>query len=175
VSVQTELLPSCPHSGGCISDKLRTHKEISLVDVIGTKVFSHGSRGFDLSLLMPEVTYVNIPPFLDVIGTKVFSHGSRGFDLSLLMPEVTYVNIPPFLGSREQLEHLELVQTCRIASLRIHVERAIERIKNYNITTLITTALAPLADHILFLFAHFSLFFNSLLYCLAINLRIKLL
>ena len=45
------------------------------------------------------------------------------------MPEGTYVNIPPFLGSREQLEHLELVQTRRIASLRIHVERAIERIK----------------------------------------------
>ena len=82
----------------------------------------------------------------------------RGFDLDSIMPEGTYVNIPPFLDGRKQLEHLELIQTRRIASLRIHVERAIERIKNYNITKLITTALAPLADEVIFVCAFLTLF-----------------
>ena len=41
------------------------------------------------------------------------------------------VNIPPFLKGKQQLERNELVETRRIASLRIHVERAMERIKNF--------------------------------------------
>ena len=39
------------------------------------------------------------------------------------------VNIPPFLKGKKQLEPSELVQTSRIASLRIHVERVMDRIK----------------------------------------------
>jgi hypothetical protein len=81
----------------------------------------------------------------------------RGFDLDSIMPEKTYVNIPPFLEGRKKLEHWELTQTRRIASLRIHVERAIERIKNFNITKLITTNLAPLADEIVFVCAFLTL------------------
>lgn len=44
------------------------------------------------------------------------------------------VNIPPFLTKgKSQFDASELVETRRIASLRIHVERAMERIKNYHI------------------------------------------
>ena len=58
---------------------------------------------------------------------------------------------------------MELIQTRRIASLRIHVEQAIERIKNYNNTKLIAISLAPIADEIVFVcvFLHF---FNNRLY-----------
>ena len=57
---------------------------------------------------------------------------------------------------------MELIQTRRIASLHIHVERAIERIRNYNITKFIAISLAPIADEIVFvLFLHF---FNNRLY-----------
>ena len=80
----------------------------------------------------------------------------RGFDLDSLMPQGTYVNIPPFLAGRKQLDHMELIQTRRIASLRIHVERAIERIKNYNITKFI--AILPIADEIVFVCAFLTLF-----------------
>ena len=82
----------------------------------------------------------------------------RGFDLDSLMPQGTYVNIPPFLAGRKQLDHMELIQTRRIASLRIHVERAIERIKNYNITKFIAISLAPIADEIVFVCAFLTLF-----------------
>ena len=50
----------------------------------------------------------------------------RGFDGVTL-------NIPPFKGSRSQLTATETEETARIAAVRIHVERAIGRIKNYHI------------------------------------------
>ena len=58
----------------------------------------------------------------------------RGFDIEedLLLLGVK-LNIPPFLRGKSQLSEEELVQTRRIASLRIHAERAMERIKNFHI------------------------------------------
>ena len=43
------------------------------------------------------------------------------------------LNIPPFLRGKSQLTENELIVTRRIAFLRIHVERAMERIKNFHI------------------------------------------
>ena len=58
----------------------------------------------------------------------------RGFNIQDdLTPLGVKINIPPFLKGKMQLEPEELVETRRIASLRIHVERAMERIKNYHI------------------------------------------
>ena len=54
----------------------------------------------------------------------------RGFNIQDdLTPLGVKINIPPFLKGKMQLEPEELVETRRIASLRIHVERAMERIK----------------------------------------------
>ena len=53
----------------------------------------------------------------------------RGFDiLGDLAPIGVKLNIPPFLRGKKQLDPKELVETRRIASLRIHVERYMERI-----------------------------------------------
>ena len=41
------------------------------------------------------------------------------------------LNIPPFLDGRQQLPYEEIEAGRKIASLRIHVERAIGRIKKY--------------------------------------------
>ena len=58
----------------------------------------------------------------------------RGFEI---LDELTLIgvrlNIPPFLRGKTQLSEEELVETRRIASVRIHVERAMERIKNFHI------------------------------------------
>ena len=50
-----------------------------------------------------------------------------------LAPLGVKLNIPPFLRGKAQLDTGELVETRRIASLRIHVERCMERIKNFHI------------------------------------------
>ena len=43
------------------------------------------------------------------------------------------MNIPPFMKSKKQLNDEELVETRRIATLRIHIERAMEQLKNFHI------------------------------------------
>ena len=65
------------------------------------------------------------------------------------MPAGTTLNIPPFKGTRAQLSALETEETKKIASVRIHVERAIQRIKNYHILDgIMPLKLHPLADEI---------------------------
>ena len=58
----------------------------------------------------------------------------RGFTIEdLLVPLGVKLNIPPFLGERDQLEGSEVVETQQIASLCIHIERAIRRVKEFDI------------------------------------------
>ena len=55
----------------------------------------------------------------------------RGFDISDDLPEGVTLNISAFMKGKEQLSFEEETETRRIASVRIHVECAIERDKNY--------------------------------------------
>jgi len=76
----------------------------------------------------------------------------RGFDIKAdLIPLGVKLNIPPFLKDKSQLSEKEMIETRRIASVRIHVERAMERIKNYHIFDKdIPSHLTDLADQIFF-------------------------
>ena len=59
-----------------------------------------------------------------------------GFDIEEdLIPKGIHLNIPQFLQGKQQFSENELIRIRRIALLRIHVERAIERIKNFHILT----------------------------------------
>ena len=53
----------------------------------------------------------------------------RGFDISNIVPDGVSVNMPPFLAGREQMTAAETEETLSIASVHIHVECAIGRIK----------------------------------------------
>ena len=68
----------------------------------------------------------------------------RCFLIEDLLPKMVSLNMPPFLKEREQLERIEIVETCRIASVRIHEERAIECIKNFQILSVFTSFLFSL-------------------------------
>jgi hypothetical protein len=62
----------------------------------------------------------------------------RGFTIrDLLTLKKATLNMPPFtrkctFGNKKKLDVTEIRQTRSIAKLRIHVERAIERLKNFN-------------------------------------------
>ena len=83
----------------------------------------------------------------------------RGFDiLGDLAPIGVKLNIPPFLHGKCQLDSSELVETRKIASLRIHVERCMERIKNNHIfygvmPLLVRLLLMDVSDQIFFVCA----------------------
>ena len=57
----------------------------------------------------------------------------RGFDIANILPASVTLNIPPFKDSRDQLTPAESEETAKIAAVRIRVERAIGRVKNYHI------------------------------------------
>ena len=57
----------------------------------------------------------------------------KGFTIQDLLPVGVSLNIPPFLGSSAQMPPEDIVKTQEIASLRIHVERAINKVKNFHI------------------------------------------
>ena len=80
----------------------------------------------------------------------------RGFNIQeMLASKGVRVNVPPFMNQSGQFTEQEMLATRRIATLRIHVERAIERIKNYHILDFIPTTLCKsgLIDMIFFVCA----------------------
>jgi len=71
----------------------------------------------------------------------------KGFVIGDLMPPGVSVNVPPF-HVRSQFTKEEVMLTTRIARARIHVERAIERVKNFKILAHIPAHYRPLARKI---------------------------
>ena len=58
----------------------------------------------------------------------------RRFTVKDLLQEIgAELNVPPFMEGRQQLSAKDVQEGRRIASLRIHVERAIGRIKTFTI------------------------------------------
>ena len=62
----------------------------------------------------------------------------KGFTIEDLLPLGVSLNIPPFLGQSQQMPAEDVVKTQVIAFFRIHVERAINKIKNFHIWDRIT-------------------------------------
>lgn len=74
----------------------------------------------------------------------------RGFTVQDQLKEIGIdLNIPPFLSGRKQLPKGEVESGRKIASLRIHVERCIGRIKNFAIlSSTLPLSMARLANQI---------------------------
>ena len=57
----------------------------------------------------------------------------KGFTIQDLLPLGISLNLPPFLGGSSQMPAEDVAKTQEIASLRIHIECAINKIKNFHI------------------------------------------
>ena len=57
----------------------------------------------------------------------------KGFTIQDLLPLGVSLNIPPFLGSSCSMPTEDVVKSQKIASLRIHVECVINKIRNFHI------------------------------------------
>jgi len=56
----------------------------------------------------------------------------KGFQIQdLLAPLGVRLNVPPFLSGSSQMPESDVIQTRKIAHLRVHVERAIGRVKEF--------------------------------------------
>ena len=87
----------------------------------------------------------------------------RGFNISdLFDAKGVSLNVPPNLDESGQLSESDRVKTRRIASVRVHVERAIVRIKNYHILDSIPNGMHNIANHIFFVYSMFTNFHPTL-------------
>ena len=84
----------------------------------------------------------------------------RGFTIKDMLKAIgVELNIPPFMQGRQQLPSKEVEEGRRIASVRIHVERAIGRIKTFEILKqTLPISLARLSNQIVFVCAYLSNF-----------------
>ena len=57
----------------------------------------------------------------------------KGFTIEDLLPLDVNLNIPPFLGLYNQMTAQDVIKTQEIASVRLHIERAINKVKNFRI------------------------------------------
>ncbi|XP_045200154.2 uncharacterized protein LOC123554226 isoform X2 [Mercenaria mercenaria] len=69
---------------------------------------------------------------LDLLDSGDNVMADKGFDIGDILPKGVTLNIPPFKLNK-QLSSAEVEETIKIATVRIHVEREIGRIKNYHI------------------------------------------
>ena len=74
---------------------------------------------------------------LDLLQSGDSVMADKGFEIESDLPKDVSLNIPPFLRDKEHFSIEEETITRRIASLRIHVERAIARIKSFKILSTI--------------------------------------
>ena len=83
-----------------------------------------------------DVELTKVSGFLERLEDKpgISIMADRGFTIKDLLSKLKIdLNIPPFMEGRDQLPAQEISEGRRIASLRIHVERAIGRIKTFAI------------------------------------------
>ena len=57
----------------------------------------------------------------------------KGFTIEDILPLGVSLNTPPFLGMSDQMSDEDVIATQEIASLTIHIERAINKVKNLSI------------------------------------------
>ena len=133
-----------------------------LIGISPSGAISFISRLFPGSISDKELTKQSGLLELLECGDSVMA--DRGFDIQDdLIPLGVRLNIPPFLKGKHQLSPNEMVEIRRITSVRIHVERAMERIKNYHIfDCTLPNSLTDLADQIFFVCAALTNFWPPL-------------
>ena len=62
------------------------------------------------------------------------------------MPRGVFLNLPSFLTGKARFTKAEAIFSRKIARSRIHVERAIERLRNYRILNSISANQRPIAS-----------------------------
>lgn len=65
------------------------------------------------------------------------------------MPKNVTLNLPAFLAGKKQFSKEEAIFSRKIARARIHVERAIQRIRNHRILECITAPYRPYMDKLI--------------------------
>ncbi|XP_041858672.1 uncharacterized protein LOC121650918 [Melanotaenia boesemani] len=102
-----------------------------------------------------DVEIVKQSGFLDNLEAGDLVLADRGFTIREILAERgVHLNIPPFLSGRKRLTPEEEIYTKKIARVRIHVERCIERIKKFRLLSkVVPLSLQPVFSQMVFVAA----------------------
>ena len=127
--------PTDPHLQSSTWSQYKHHNTVKfLVACTPNGAISYISPLYVGSISDPELTRVSgfLTKLEDKPGVAIMA--DRGFTVKDMLKALNIeLNLPPFMEGRQQLTAAEVQEGRRIASLRIHVERAIGRLKNYTI------------------------------------------
>ena len=156
IRVEKPSLPKLQQA--TFSNYKNTNTYKALVGISPSGVITFVSKLYAGSISDKELTRSS--GILEMLESGDSVMADRGFniqeDLALLG---VALNIPPFLKGKTQLTEKELIETRRIASIRIHVERAMERIKNFHIfDRTLPSSMSTIANQIFYICAVFSNF-----------------
>jgi hypothetical protein len=115
-----------------------------LIGITPSGVISLVSEGFGGRVSDRQMIEKSI--LLDLLEEGDGVMADKGFTIAdMLEKKGCTLNIPPFRSSTSQFSSQDVIKTQEIAKLRIHVERAIGRVKNFHIFDgVLPISLAPL-------------------------------
>ena len=131
----TELfieMPANPSAQQLTYSSYKNHNTLkALVGITPSGAISFVSDLYGGNISDKKLTQVS--GLLDLLQPGDTVMADRGFNIDDILPAGVTLNLPPRMNESGQLTESERTTTRRIASVRIHIERAIGRIKNYNI------------------------------------------
>ena len=132
----TEIFIEVPSSVRVQSETYSSYKHHNTAKgLVG--ISPHGAISFISCLYggrMSDKAIVRHCGILDLLEPDDSVMADRGFDIEdMLAARQVELNIPAFLDGKSQMSVTDEARTRRIASVRIHVERAINRIKTFRI------------------------------------------
>lgn len=125
--------PSSLVSQSCTFSSYKNRNTVKvLVGIMPSGVVTFVSPTYEGSI--SDRKLVESSGLLDLLETGDEIMADKGFQIQdLLAPLGVRLNIPPFLSSNTQMSADDVLHTRKIAHLRIHVERAIGRAKQFRI------------------------------------------
>ena len=149
--------PSSPEAQQLTFSSYKSHNTLKgLIGITPSGAISFVSKLYGGNISDRELTIRS--GLLDKLECGDSVMADKGFTIAdLLIVRGVSLNIPP-MKTEDQLTETELVVTRRIASLRIHVERAIKRIKAFKILQSVPNNMAGITDQVFFVCSFLSNF-----------------
>ena len=153
--------PSSPVAQQQTFSSYKNHNTLKvLIGITPSGAISFVSKLYGGSISDRELTIKS--GLLDIFEPGDSVMADKGFTIAdLLAARGVSLNIPP-MKTQDQLTEQQLLVTRRIASVRIHVERAIKRIKAFKILEVIPNYMAGIADQVFFICSFCSKFQKAL-------------
>jgi len=138
-----------PYKGACVVN--------FLVGIRGGGSISYVSDGFEGGI--SDRSLLEMSGLKELLEPGDLILVDRGFNVQDKMDEIgVKVLHPPFLGKRTKLTREEVLLTRTIAVSRIHVERAIRKVKCFHLLKRITNKMLPIVSQLFFVAACISNF-----------------